>query len=93
MPHYMKLKNYARHVVDMQHAKQDGTLRVTTEEAGAVVAKYTPDPRIIIYYNLYAETVKVLVYEDEHSLNQLAEYETNQPLTLAAALCGEYQTA
>jgi len=93
MPHNIKLKNFSHHVVDLQHAKENGTLRVTTEEAGAVIARYVPNERIILYYNLYAETVHVLVHDSAKGLTPVAKHETNQPITLAASLCEKYPKA
>lgn len=84
----MQLKNFSRHIVELQRAKETGEVRVTTEEAGAVICRYRDNENIVLYYNTYAETVHVLAYD---YLTPLAKYETNQPLILAAALCEKYQ--
>lgn len=83
MPHYMRHKNFNRHMVALQQATESGEVRVTTEEAGAVIARYRDNKNVVLFYNLYAETVQVLLYDN---LTPLAVYETNQPLVLAAAL-------
>ena len=79
----MKHKNFSRHMVALQRAKESGEVRVTTEEAGAVICRYRDNPDVVLFYNLYAETVQVLLYDN---LTPLAVYETNQPLVLAASL-------
>lgn len=88
----MNLKNYSRHVEDMRHAVEQGTLRITTEEAGAVIARYVENERVIIYYNLHAQTCHVMVYKAPGSLDLLCNYETNQPLVLAGALAFTHGT-
>ncbi len=83
MPHYMKHKNFSRHTKALEIAKKSGEVRVTTEEAGAVICRYRDNENVVLFYNLYAQTVQVLLYD---KLTPLAVYETNQPLVLAAAL-------
>lgn len=79
----MRYKNFNRHMVALERATENGEVRVTTEEAGAVIARYRDNENVVLFYNLYAQTVQVLLYDN---LTPLAVYETNQPLVLAAAL-------
>jgi len=85
----MRLSNYSRHVVDLQRAKENEDVTVTTEMPGAVICHITGHPNVVIYYNLLAETAEVHVYD---YLTILRAHHTNQPLTLARTLCGLYPT-
>ncbi len=92
MSHGMRLKNFSRHIVDLQRAKECGDVRVTTEEAGLVIVRPNIETTadVLVAYNLYIEKAYVMVYRH---LDLIETHETNQPLTLARTLCGKYQRA
>lgn len=92
MSHGMRFKNFSRHIVDLQRAKDNADVKVTTEEAGLIIVRPLIETTVdvLVAYNLYIEQTYVMVYD---GLDLIESHETNQPLTLARTLCGKYQRA
>lgn len=82
--------NYGKQLVALQRAREEGRVRITTDEAGLVVARYGDSDNILISYNHPAEICSVQVYD---GLDLLENHNTSEPLELAAKLCEKYQTA
>lgn len=85
-----KSQRYEQAVIALQRAKEQGDVRVTTEEAGLVIAHHGDNDDILLSFNHLTEQVDVHVY-DGLDLKEIHR-DVAHPFLLATELCEKYRS-
>lgn len=83
------MATYEKKLIELQRAKENGDVTVTTERGDQIIAHITGYKNVLLHYNHAAQTVTVEEYEPD-SLDRITTTRPSIPVQYAKKLCEKY---